>query len=271
FFHADPHPGNIFVTPGTDTGWALSYVDFGMMGAVPDNLRGGMQKLVIAVATRDAKGLVSAIRDMGMLLPTAEAAPLELALSDLFARFGGMGFAELQKLDPSEFKDFANKFGRTMRSMPFQLPEDLLLIIRAVSLTSGVCTALNPSFNVWTAIEPYAARLTQQERGAVARSIGQQLLTSAGDLVRLPGQLDALSTLIQRGEFVINVPGLERRILSFEHLARRVLSAIIFAGLLLGGIYLKQSDETLGWVLIIGSGLPLLHAMFAGLGRGRER
>lgn len=270
FFHADPHPGNIFVTPGTDTGWALSYVDFGMMGAVPDNLRGGMQKLVIAVATRDAKGLVSAIRDMGMLLPTAESAPLELALSDLFARFGGMGFAELQKLDPSEFKDFADKFGRTMRTMPFQLPEDLLLIIRAVSLTSGVCTALNPSFNVWTAIEPYAEQLTQRERGAAVRSVGQQLLTSAGDLVRLPGQLDALSTLIQRGEFVINVPGLERRILSFEHLARRVLSAIIFAGLLLGGIYLKQSDETLGWVLIAGSALPLLHAMFSGMTRRRD-
>jgi predicted unusual protein kinase regulating ubiquinone biosynthesis (AarF/ABC1/UbiB family) len=274
FFHADPHPGNIFVTPADDPAqdWALTFVDFGMMGEVPESLRGGLQRLVIAVAARDVKGLVSSIRSMGMLLPTAESAPLELALGELFDRFGGMGFAELQKVDPSEFKDFADKFGKTMRSMPFQLPEDLLLIIRAVSVTSGVCTALNPAFNIWTAIEPYAARLTQQERGAAARSVVQQLLTTAGDIARLPAQLDALSTLIQRGQLAVNTPGLDRRIRAFEHLARRVLSAIIFAGLLLGGIYLKQSDPTLGWVLIAGSGLPLIHAVFAGItGRGRER
>ena len=100
-----------------------------------------------------------------MLLPTAEGAPLEHAMSELFARFGGMGFAELQKIDPREFKDFADKFGKVMRAMPFQLPENLLLIIRAVGVTSGVCTALNPAFNIWTAIEPYAARLASNERG----------------------------------------------------------------------------------------------------------
>lgn len=272
FFHADPHPGNIFVTPAADSDWALSFVDFGMMGEVPDSLSGGLQGLVIAIAARDVKGIVTSIRAMGMLLPTAESAPLELALGELFDRFGGIGFAELRNVDPSEFRDFADKFGRTMRSMPFQLPEDLLLIIRAVSVTSGVCTALNPSFNIWTAIEPYAARLTQKERGAAARTVVQQLLTTAGDMARLPGQLDALSTLIQRGQLSVNTPGLDRRIRSFEHLARRVLSAIIFAGLLLGGIYLKQSEEVLGWVLIVGSGLPLIHAMFAGInGRGRER
>ncbi|AWB89165.1 ABC1 kinase family protein [Salinibacterium hongtaonis] len=274
FFHADPHPGNIFVTPeaGPDSDWALTFVDFGMMGEVPESLREGLRSLVIAVAARDASGLVSSIRAMGMLLPSAESAPLELALGELFDRFGGMGFAELQNIDPSEFKDFGDKFGRTMRSMPFQLPEDLLLIIRAVSLTSGVCTALNPSFNIWTAIEPYAARLTQQESGAAARDLVQQLLTTAGDIARLPRQLDDLSTLIQRGQLAVRTPGLDRRIRSFENLARRVLSAIIFAGLLLGGIYLKQSEQVLGWVLIVGSGIPLINALFAGIrGRGRER
>ncbi|PWB96614.1 ABC1 kinase family protein [Salinibacterium hongtaonis] len=274
FFHADPHPGNIFVTPeaGPDSAWALTFVDFGMMGEVPESLREGLRSLVIAVAARDASGLVSSIRAMGMLLPSAESAPLELALGELFDRFGGMGFAELQNIDPSELKDFGDKFGRTMRSMPLQLPEDLLLIIRAVSLTSGVCTALNPSFNIWTAIEPYAARLTQQESGAAARDLVQQLLTTASDLARLPRQLDDLSTLIQRGQLAVRTPGLDRRIRSFENLARRVLSAIIFAGLLLGGIYLKQSEQVLGWVLIVGSGIPLINALFAGIGgRGRER
>lgn len=277
FFHADPHPGNIFVTPAdpgeTDAfapgasapDWALTFVDFGMMGEVPDSLRNGLQRLVVAVASRDAKALVASVRDMGVLLPSAEGAPLENAMGELFDRFGGMGFAELQKVDPTEFTDFADKFGHVMRTMPFQLPENFLLIIRAVSVTSGVCTALNPAFNVWTAIEPYAKRLTREEGGGAARAMIQQAVATVGVIARLPQQLDNLSTLMQRGQLSIETPGVDRRLRALEQLAQRAVSAIIFAGLLLGGIFLKPTDPVLGGVLMAVSALPLLHAVFAGI------
>jgi predicted unusual protein kinase regulating ubiquinone biosynthesis (AarF/ABC1/UbiB family) len=276
FFHADPHPGNIFVTPAepgdaeSAPAWALTFVDFGMMGEVPDSLRSGLQRLVIAVASRDAQGLVASVREMGVLLPSAEGAPLEHAMSELFDRFGGMGFAELQKVDPTEFTDFADKFGHVMRTMPFQLPEDFLLIIRAVSVTSGVCTNLNPAFNVWTAIEPYANRLTREESGGAARAVIQQAVGTVGLIARLPRQLDSLSTLLQRGKLSIETPGVDRRLRALEQLARRAVSAIIFAGLLLGGIFLRPTDVVLGGVLMAVSVLPLLHALFGGI-TGRDR
>jgi len=270
FFHADPHPGNIFVTPATPSetaapDWALTFVDFGMMGEVPDVLKSGLQRLIIAVAARDARGLVASIRDMGVLLPSAESAPLERAMGELFDRFGGMGFAELQKLDPTEFTDFAAKFGHVMRSMPFQLPENFLLLIRAVSVTSGVCTALNPAFNIWTAIEPYATRLTNEQRSTTVRAVAQQVLSTAALVARLPQQLDSLSTLLQRGQLSIEIPGVDRRLHALERLAQRAVSAVVFAGLLLGGIFLRPSDPVLGNVLMIVSILPLLHALFAGM------
>jgi predicted unusual protein kinase regulating ubiquinone biosynthesis (AarF/ABC1/UbiB family) len=270
FFHADPHPGNIFVTPATPGAvgtpdWALTFVDFGMMGEVPDVLKSGLQRLIIAVAARDARGLVASIRDMGVLLPSAESAPLERAMGELFDRFGGMGFAELQKLDPTEFTDFATKFGHVMRSMPFQLPENFLLLIRAVSVTSGVCTALNPAFNIWTAIEPYATRLTNEQRSTTVRAVAGQLLSTAALVARLPQQLDSLSTLLQRGQLSIEIPGVDRRLHALERLAQRAVSAVVFAGLLLGGIFLRPSDPILGNVLMIVSALPLLHALFAGM------
>jgi len=277
FFHADPHPGNIFVTPSAATGtdvpdWALTFVDFGMMGEVPNTLRNGLQKLIIAVVARDAKGLVASIQAMGVLLPSAESAPLERAMSELFDRFGGMGFAELQKLEPDVFVDFADEFGDVMRTMPFQLPENFLLIIRAVSVTSGVCSGLNPEFNVWTAIEPYAKRLTRDQSGGVVRAALDQVLSTAGLLVRLPQQIDELNTMLQRGQLAIETPGLDRRIRVFEQLARRAVSAILFAGMLIGGIFLKQTDEVFGWVLMGASALPLLHVVFAGISsRGRLR
>lgn len=193
FFHADPHPGNIFVTRANperaDTStpdWVLTFIDFGMMGEVPENLSRGLPRLIIAAAARDAPGLVASVRDMGVLLRTAETAPLERAMGELFDRFGGMGFAELQRVDPEEFRAFGNEFGEVMRTMPFQLPENFLLIIRAVSVTSGVASNLNSSYSVWTAIEPFAQRLARDEGGGTVKELAKQALSSAGLLLRLP-------------------------------------------------------------------------------------
>src|SRR5687768_2469298 len=117
FFHADPHPGNVFVTPAADgagrdgRAWTLTFIDFGMMGEVTDSLRHGLQRLMIAVASRDSKALVESIHEVGVLLPSADSAELERAMTQLFARFGGMGLAELQQVDPRELRDFAMEFG----------------------------------------------------------------------------------------------------------------------------------------------------------------
>ncbi|MER3395140.1 MAG: AarF/UbiB family protein, partial [Microcella pacifica] len=56
FFHADPHPGNIFVTPSAEHGFTITYIDFGMMGEITDELRDGLQQFIFAVASRDARG-----------------------------------------------------------------------------------------------------------------------------------------------------------------------------------------------------------------------
>jgi predicted unusual protein kinase regulating ubiquinone biosynthesis (AarF/ABC1/UbiB family) len=191
-------------------------------------------------------------------------------MSELFDRFGGMGFAELQRVDPDEFRDFAEKFGRVMRTMPFQLPENFLLIIRAVSVTSGVCTALNPAFNVWTAIEPYAKRLTRDEGGRTVRNLAQQALETAAVVARLPRQLDDLVTLIRRGQLSIETPGVDRRLKALELLVRRAGASVIFTALLLGGILLKQSDPVLGSVLMWASVVPLVYSLLAGRS-GRDR
>jgi len=272
FFHADPHPGNIFVTPAdperADTStpdWVLTFIDFGMMGDVPENLSRGLQRLIIAAAARDAPGLVASVRDMGVLLRTAETAPLERAMGELFDRFGGMGFAELQRVDPEEFRAFGNEFGEVMRTMPFQLPENFLLIIRAVSVTSGVASNLNSAYNVWTAIEPFAQRLARDEGGGTLKEFAKQALSSAGLILRLPQQLESVTTLMMRGQLAVETPGANTQLRVVEQLVRRVLSAILFTGLLIGGILLRPTDLTLGSVLMMASVLPLAHALFAGI------
>ncbi len=139
-----------------------AFIDFGMMGHVPTELRAGLRRIVIAVAARDGKALVAGTQQIGVLVPGADTTELERALTELFARFGGLGFGELQDVDPREFRRFADEFGETMRELPVQLPENFLLITRAVSLTSGLCSALDPGFNVWHAVEPFAQRLLRR-------------------------------------------------------------------------------------------------------------
>ncbi|WP_022890184.1 ABC1 kinase family protein [Agromyces italicus] len=286
FVHADPHPGNIFVTPlprtaaaGTksasasvrDIAWRLTFVDFGMMAEVPHELRGGLRSLVIAVASRNGHGMIGAAQEIGVLMPSADTVALERALTQLFERFGGMGFAQLRDVDPREFRDFGVEFGDVMRSLPLQLPEHLLLLIRAMALTSGMCSSLDSEFNVWDAVEPYATQLLNEERGDVAHELLGQAATSAGILWGMPKRVDALITKADQGRMSFDTSRLERRLDRLEGVARRIMSAVLFAALLIGGVLLLSANPVLGWTLMACSALPLAHTLFAGAANRMRR
>jgi predicted unusual protein kinase regulating ubiquinone biosynthesis (AarF/ABC1/UbiB family) len=224
--------------------------------------------MLIAAASRDGKGLVDAARNLGVLLPSADTSELERAMTQLFARFGGMGFAELREVDPREFREFAVQFGDVVRALPFQLPENFLLIIRAMSLTSGVASALDPAFNLWDSVEPYAQRLIREERGNVVQDVARQAAESARVALRLPGRLDSLATQFEEGTLSVQSPAIEKRVARLERSIGRVVSAIVFAALLVAGTVLRGDDVVFGTVLMAVSVLPLLHALFSGR-RGR--
>lgn len=279
FFHADPHPGNVFVTPHApdDQGrtWTLTFIDFGMMGQVPDGLRAGLRKVVIAVAARDGKGLVAGIQQIGVLLPGADTTELERALTELFARFGGMAFGELQSVDPREFRGFAEDFGEAMRELPVQLPENFLLIMRAVSLTSGVCSALDPAFNIWEAIDPYAQRLLREESRNMVTDAAKSALSYANTMMGLPPIIDRVATKIDRGALSVETPQIDRKLDRLEGLLRRTIAAVVFAALLVAGALVVTPVPVLGTILMIASAVPLVFALRPGPrrrgpgGRGR--
>lgn len=263
FFHADPHPGNLFVHPGDDGAFRIAFIDFGMMGEVSDQMRQGLPHLMIAVAARDGAGLVTAAGEIGVLMPRADTAALEDALTGLFSRFGGMGFAELRDVDPTELSGFADDFSDVIRDLPFQLPENFLLVVRAMSITSGVCSSLDARFNLWDAVEPYAAGLVRSEGAATVRDIAGSLVESAQIAWRLPKRADALITDVERGRVRVDTSRLEDRLDRLDALAGRILAAVLFAALLIGGALVRADDVILGTVLMSTSAVPLLFALFA--------
>jgi len=278
FFHADPHPGNIFVTPsaldpvpptaGEAPPWHLTFIDFGMMGEIPDTLRDGLRRVFIAAASRDGKGLVAGIQEVGVLLPAADTAELERAMTQLFARFGGLGFAELKEVDPREFRDFAKEFGELVRSLPFQLPENFLLMLRTVSLISGVCSTLDSKFNIWDAIEPYAQQLIRDQSRPAAEDAARKVAASVTTALRLQGRLTETVDRLDAGRIAVRTPDLDRRIASLERVGRRVVSAVVFTGLVVTGTLLRGDHGFIGATLMAVSLVPLLHAVWPGR-RGR--
>lgn len=268
FFHADPHPGNIFVTPnppGTGVDFALTYIDFGMMGEISDELRVNLQRFIFAIASRDARGWVTACERLGVLLPSADTVILEQAISELFSRYGGVGVADLVQVDPNEIKEFALRFSEIVRTLPFQLPNNFLFLARAVSLISGVTSSLNRDFNMWDAVDPFARTLLNRAGANTLRGFGKEALSALNTLARLPQRIDALVTRAERGELVIRNPELESRVRILDSSTRRTTSSVLFSALLIGGVLLFDRNQTMATILFVVSALPLIHAL--GIGR----
>ena len=268
FFHADPHPGNIFIQPLMEPDefgqtWRMTFIDFGMMGEVPSSLGRAMRTTVIAAASRDGAGMVEGMREIGVLMPSADTVELERALTKVFDRFGGISFVELQTIDPREFKAFVNEFADIVRALPFQFPENFLLVIRAISLTSGVCSSVDPQFNIWNAIEPYSVKLIKAEGGNVIEAFLKDGLSSLSLLARLPKRVDALITRAELGQITIRNPYLEKRTDNVARGVRRIVSAILFGVLFIGGLITLDDNITLATWMFVISGAPLLHALFA--------
>ena len=203
FFHADPHPGNLFVTPlagQTEDGkpaWRLTFVDFGMVGHVPDTLRTGLREVLIATGTQDAARLIRSFQTLHVLLPSADLKQLEQMSASMFDMFWGKSMEELRQLSPEEMFRFADRFRDLMFNMPFQLPQNLLMLGRTVAILSGMCTGLDNEFNLWNQLAPYATKLVSQEVGSNWRVWLDEAGNILKELVAIPSKMGRVLSQIR--------------------------------------------------------------------------
>lgn len=274
FFHADPHPGNLFVLPLDEkdadgfTKFRLTFIDFGMVGRMPDKLVEGLREVVIAVGLQDATRLIRAYQTLGVLLPSANIKLLEEASAQVFDRFWGKSMNELRSIQHSDMMKFGLQFRELMTSMPFQIPENLLLLGRTIGILSGMCTGLNANFNLWLQLAPYAKKLTEGEGG----SVFDTFLNEAGELLKtliaIPGRAERVLSRIERGQLNVEAPLVNLQISYLERSVNRLTAGIVFLGLLIAGAILYDSHTLLGQGLFSGAGVALFYTVF--LVRGRR-
>jgi predicted unusual protein kinase regulating ubiquinone biosynthesis (AarF/ABC1/UbiB family) len=273
FVHADPHPGNLFVTPlpaeeGAPVPWQLTFVDFGMVARVPDSIKDSLREMVIAVGTRDAARVVKAYQMLDMLLPSADLKLIEQAEAQVFDRFWGMSMQEIRSIDPDEIHEFAHQYRDLILSMPFQIPQNLLYLARTVAILSGMCTGLDPEFNLWLQLAPYARKLVEEEAATGLDYWLDELGEMVQALLALPDQASRVLTQAEGSGLVVQSPQVSREVRSLTRSVDRLTGGIIFAALLVGGIMLVNAGKPLyGGGLLGASGLALFWVLFGNSGK----
>jgi predicted unusual protein kinase regulating ubiquinone biosynthesis (AarF/ABC1/UbiB family) len=247
FFHADPHPGNLFVQPsaaGEDpASWKLTFVDFGMTGTLPKATFDGLREVLIAVGTQDAHRLVAAYQPLGILLPGANLEELERASQRVFESLWGKSTKQMMSMHAEEARQFADEFGDLLYEMPFQIPENLILLGRCVSILSGMCSGLDPEFNIWDSLAPYANQLAEAEGGGKWKIIFDEVLKMLQVLIALPGKTNSLISTMEQGRLEVRTPALTREV---EHLRRgqvKIAIAVVFAAFLFSGVQLYLAQQ----------------------------
>jgi len=153
YFHADPHPGNLFALSGRtgDLGH-LAYVDFGMMDSISDADRLTLTGAVVHLINRDFHALAKDFQTLGFLAPDAQLTKIIPALDEVLG--GSLGDA----VGSFNFKAITDRFSELMFDYPFRVPARFALIIRAVVSQEGLALRLDPEFRIIAVAYPYVAR-----------------------------------------------------------------------------------------------------------------
>ncbi len=215
FVHADPHPGNLFVEPlaaepdggalrpGSGRPFRIAFVDFGMVATIPQRFWGPLREYVIAMATRDAARLVRAYESAGVLLPGADLHRLIEIHEDVFERFWGVQMGELREVALSEARYFLRQYRDLLFEVPFQVQVELLFVSRAVGLVSGLATSLDPTFDPWAALMPFAQRLAEDELHLGWRDWLEEGGKQLRSLALLPGRIERFLGQAERGDLQV--------------------------------------------------------------------
>ncbi len=149
FFHADPHPGNIFVEPGD----RVAFVDFGMVGSVTPRIGRGLSAVMLALVATDAPQMIEGFLELGIAYDDVDRLALEEDLDSLLRSYSGVPLEQL-RIGPMLVDVMA-----VVRRHALRLPSDLALLLKTVMMCEGVAAQLDPGFLLVPLLVPYASRL----------------------------------------------------------------------------------------------------------------
>jgi ubiquinone biosynthesis protein len=235
FFHADPHPGNLFVLENN----VIAPVDFGMTGSIHEEVAQQMSGIFLAVLEKDADSLVSQLSAIGVAEELGDPSGLRLELRDLMDRYYGV---PLRQLDLAVIFDELMGIVRRYR---LRLPADLIVMAKVLLISEGVGRMLHPEFHILEAARPYARKILFQ-RLDPSRHL-KELSKAVGEALtffkELPSDMREILLKVRKGDMVIRFEhrGLERFISELDRSSNRLSFAVVIGALIIGSSIIFQT------------------------------
>ncbi len=252
FFHADPHPGNVLVLADGSTG----LLDFGMVGRLTPKLQDILLQMILAIAANDAEGFTDELYSMGAVRTRTKRSALQRDLAHFLDRYVTGSIKDLATADA----------GREILSIAFkhrlQLPSELIMLIRVLTMSEGMGVMLDPDFRLFEFAEPYLRKFWTEQRSpyALASKIGRSAFDATELALDLPHRAARLLEKIERGEvdMSIRVEELNTAMRQLQKMANRLAVSILLGativsfGLILGVFRPSFSDQYLGPMFLLG-------------------
>jgi len=211
FFHADPHPGNLAVSPDG----ALIFYDFGMMGTIKSNVREGLMETLFGIAQKDGDRVVQSLINLGAIAPVEDIGPVRRSVQYMLDNFMDKPFENQSVATISE------DLYEIAYNQPFRFPATFTFVMRAFSTLEGVGKGLDPEFNFMEVAQPYAMELMNNNNGAsqantFLNELSRQAVQVSSTALGLPRRLEDTLEKLERGDIRLRVRALET-----ERLLRR--------------------------------------------------
>jgi len=251
FFHADPHPGNIFVLKDEK----LCFIDCGMTGRVEESMRKDLAMLLYGVSVKNLDNVMGAFLRIGdIALDEVNERELRKDLRDFIERFtkGPLGDIDMSSM--------LTAFLDGLRKHNVQCPGDLVLMIKALITIEGVGKALSPTFNLVDYAKPTIEKLVKSQYGfsAIKSRSESSALLWAQLAERLPDDATRILDRIRRNKIRLNidVDSIEHMTDAIDRSSRNISWALVISALIVGSsiMVLANRSETMDLRSVLGLG-----------------
>ena len=256
FFHADPHPGNLFVEPGGRVG----LIDFGMVGEVDERLRNQLSGLFVAIVRKDPERMANSLVRINASGERVDRVKLRMDLGPLIRMYSG------KDLRTAPVGSIVTTGLGILRTHRIQLPREMALMLRMLIMTEGMGEVLDPDFRLGPVLAPYARRMARQQLNPVnyARRLGRAGTEVLELGTELPDQVRRLiNTLDFEGmEVHLRAEELLPLVIRLERVGNRLVAAIFASAFIrgVGELTLGDSSRWKSWQA------PLMSAGLASTG-----
>jgi ubiquinone biosynthesis protein len=237
FYHADPHPGNLFIEPGGRIG----LIDFGMVGEVDDALRQRLGVLLAALTSHDVERLASALLELSVVKRPVDRDQFRIDLVGFVALYKGRRLGEVN------VAELASQLLALLRKHHLQLPQEIAVLLKYFLMVEGMGVRLDPEFNLGAFLGPYARQLAWERFSPEA--LARQLLSSGRDAaalaVDLPDRVRRLLDVLEASGLVmhVNASEFEPLVERVERIGDRMVAGIIMAAFIRGIAELASADK----------------------------